>query len=205
MSSVKNHHTKALVFLFDLSVVTGSQLEHVKIPNGFYKRLVRQKKADMNSDYLESRSWFGMDLHPKWDPRDRFLYEFRKKRKLKSFNKAVRKIQSEKEKLEQAQRQAENDGKTLEEFLPAAALAALRRPVGDEGPSKFFAPLAVRSWTTTVNHTLDLREGAEWESSLNRETKEVVWQNVKGRKKGGVNQMCWFRRDSDWRILQLET
>jgi hypothetical protein len=201
MSTVKNHHTNALVFLFDLSKVAEVKLEHVHVPTGFYERLVRQKKAEMNSDHLASRSWFGMDLIPTWSARERFVYEFKKKRKLKIFNKEVKKIESEKkEKLELAQRQAEKDGKTLEEFLPPATLAALRRPTGDAGHPKFFAPLRVRCWTDSVNHTLDLREAAEWENSVLRDTNEVVWRNVKdGTKRRCKPNVLVKSRDVAWR------
>ena len=201
MSKVKNHHTKAQVFLFDLSKVAEVNIEHIHVPKGFYQRLIRRKKAEMDADHLKSRSWFGMDINDKWDRRERFIYNFKKKRKLKRYDKEyLRQKNTKEEKLKLAGRQAERDGKTLEEVLPAETLATLRSPpeVGDH--PKFFSPYNIRSWTQTVNSSLDLRDAAEWESSMNRESQQIVWRNViDGEKRRCKPGVLVSTRDIIWR------
>ena len=68
------------------------------------------------------------------------------------------KLQEEKrEKLEMAEKQADAQGVTIEDMLPADQLKALRRPVGDAGHPRFNAPYKVPSWTKQYNTILNLR------------------------------------------------
>ena len=78
-----------------------------------------------------------------------------------------------------AQRQADRDGKTLQEMIPAAELKELQSQESDEGHPKFHAPTAVKSWSAQWNAGLDLKDSALWESKIeDRQTGVVTWENI---------------------------
>ena len=95
------------------------------------------------------------------------------------FLKFFEKLQEEKrEKLEMAEKQADAQGITIEELLPADQLKALRRPVGDAGHPRFNAPDKVPSWTKQYNTILNLRDSAEWESRIEDRQTGVVSSKI---------------------------
>ena len=150
---------------------------------------------------LAQRSWFGLDIVDTWQKADRAMYKVKQLHRMRKFLKEKRAAEAEKaERLESAERAAIGEGKTLEELLPRSQLEALRRPIGEAGHPKFFAPLKVRSWTDQVNKSLDLKDAAEWEWREDRDTRAITWHNIEtGEDKRFKPSPLVNKRDVFWR------
>ena len=141
-----------------------------------------------------------MNMPVVWE--NKWMYAWKQKRALKKYEAEKRKILDEKrEKLDMAERQADAQGVTIEELIPADQLTALRRPVGEAGHPRFNLAKPVESWNDEWTQVLDRKDGAEWESrQADRLSRVVMWHNIKTGESRRVKPRCLVTKsDKIWR------